>query len=445
MTTYHQFASVPVDPERGQVYAHGWQSWSPTTTYPVTGAGHRPVEPAMLTMCYRPGRPAPEVGFQAEGLLAVAPGGGRPVRLFAARDALAAVPTLRAELAGDQLLLSTDDPDAVVESTVDGPVERALAGWADGFAGHAKAPAPRPAPTAWCSWYQYYTDVTEADLLENLDAIGARDLPVDVVQIDDGWQAGIGDWLTQSSRFRSLPALVGRIRAAGRRAGIWVAPFLVGARSALAAEHPDWLVRDADAGHNWDQDLYALDVTHPGAAGYLREVFGWLRDLGIDYFKIDFCYAGALDGRRAEELPALAAYRHGLALLRDAVGPAAYLLGSGAPILPSVGLVDAMRVSPDIDPALEPAGGDLSRPSQQAATMSTVARAWQHGRFWVNDPDCLLARPAVAQRERWAATVERYGGLRSCSDRIADLDAWGLATTRRLLGSVPPPEPFPAP
>jgi alpha-galactosidase len=36
----------------------------------------------------------------------------------------------------------------------------------------------------------------------------------------------------------------------------------------------------------------------------------------------------------------------------------------------------------------------------------------------------------------------RYGGLRASSDRIADLDQWGLETTRRLLASPPPPTPF---
>jgi alpha-galactosidase len=445
MTTFHEIASVPVDLRYGRVHAHGWQSWSPTTAYPVTGSGHRPARPQMLTMCYRPGRPAPGQGFQGEGLLAVEPGDGWPVRLFAARNPLAEAPSIRAALAGDRLVVSADDPSAVAESTVDSSMDGALADWADGVTGHAMVGPLRPAPTAWCSWYQYYTAVTEADMLENLDAIGAHDLPVDVVQIDDGWQAGIGDWLALSGRFRSLADLVARIRSAGRRAGIWIAPFLAGARSRLAAEHPQWLVPGADAGHNWAQDLYALDVTHPGAAAYLREVFGWLGDIGVDYFKIDFCYAGALDGRRAGDLPALAAYRQGLALIRDAIGPGAFLLGSGAPILPSVGLVDAMRVSPDIDPALDPADGDFSRPSQRAATMSTVARAWQHGRFWVNDPDCLIARPAVAERERWAQTVQRYGGLRASSDRIADLDAWGLDTTRRLLGSVPAPAPFDPP
>jgi len=54
----------------------------------------------------------------------------------------------------------------------------------------------------------------------------------------------------------------------------------------------------------------------------------------------------------------------------------------------------------------------------------------------------VIARPAVEQRERWAEVVERYGGLRSSSDRIADLDGWGLETTRRLLASVPAPVPF---
>ena len=60
----------------------------------------------------------------------------------------------------------------------------------------------------------------------------------------------------------------------------------------------------------------------------------------------------------------------------------------------------------------------------------------------MNDPDCLIVRPGVERREEWAAVVERYGGLRASSDRIADLDEWGLATTRRLLGTPPPPVPF---
>ena len=163
-------------------------------------------------------------------------------------------------------------------------------------------------------------------------------------------------------------------------------------------------------------------------------MFGTFRELGVDYFKIDFIYAGAMEGRRAAPgMTGVAAYRRGLEVIREAIGPDAYLLGCGAPILPSVGLVDAMRVGPDIAHHFEPADGDLSQPSQRAAAQNTRWRGWQHGRFWVNDADCLVAAPHVERREEWAEVVERYSGMRVSSDRLRELDAWGLETTRRLL------------
>lgn len=50
-----------------------------------------------------------------------------------------------------------------------------------------------------------------------------------------------------------------------------------------------------------------------------------------------------------------------------------------------------------------------------------------------DEPDCLMARPAVETRERWAAHVEATGGLMASSDRLLSLDPWGVETTRRLL------------
>jgi alpha-galactosidase len=178
-------------------------------------------------------------------------------------------------------------------------------------------------------------------------------------------------------------------------------------------------------------------VTHPDAAAYLSSVLRTMRGWGVDYFKIDFMYAGACEGRRHQDVTGVQAYQRGLRLIRDAIGPDALLLGCRAPILPSVGLVDAMRVGPDMAAGYEPADGNPSLPSQRAAARNTVARAWQQGRFWVNDPDCLMARPGVQRREDWAALVERYGGLRSSGDGLRNLDPWGLETTRRLL--VPSP------
>ena len=153
--------------------------------------------------------------------------------------------------------------------------------------------------------------------------------------------------------------------------------------------------------------------------------------LGIDYLKLDFLYGGALGG--------VDAYRSGLELVREVAGPDVFLVGCGAPLLPSVGLVDAMRVSPD---TFHEGGEDGSTGLRGLVPMTS--RAWQQGRLWVNDPDCVVARPSYSQREQWAAAARRYGGLRSFSDRVAELDEWGLRTVRDLLedgGSAAPLPP----
>jgi len=449
--TFAEIAEVPIDPERALVHEEGWQSWTPTTRYRLDQAPWRAHDPTWFVMNYKDpaGLPA---SLSGEGMLALDPGDGGPVRIWAAADPTAAVPSIAAAPRGDRLVVSADGP--VTEGTYEGGLDRALGRWAGEYAARLGAGPIRPAPTLWCSWYHYYTRVSEADMIENLDAMDRLDLPVDVVQLDDGYQSELGDWLTLSDRFTSLEDLSARIRDRGRRAGIWVAPFLVGARSEVARRHPEWLVAVAggpevtdrlpvSAGHNWDQDLYALDTTHPGAQAWLTEVFSTFVARGLDLFKIDFVYAAALPGRRHADVPDVEAYRLGVRVIRDAIG-GSYLLGCGAPILPSVGLVDAMRVGADIASHYEPENGDMTRPSQRAAAMNVRARAYQHGRFWVNDPDCLVARPAVERREDWAEQILRYGGLRGSSDRLADLDDWGLATTRKVLSSAPPPVPFDA-
>ena len=173
---------------------------------------------------------------------------------------------------------------------------------------------------------------------------------------------------------------------------------------------------------------------------WIAEVFATMHRWGYDFFKVDFVYAAAIPGGRYDDVPPLHAYRQGMHTIREAIGDS-YLLGCGAPILPSVGLVDAMRVSPDTHLHYEPWDGDRSQPALASAMMTGRGRAFTQGRFWINDPDCLLARPDVERREEWAEHIRRYGGLRGSSDRIADLDEWGLETTRTLL-SESPIDPF---
>jgi len=447
-------AELPVDPARALIHVEGWQSWSVTDTLPVTAAPYRPTSANDLALDSHYAQAQPEGVFQSEGVLAVDPGDGGPVQVFGVADAAEAerhVPRIRARLRADGVLEISSDAEAVGTqvhrrgAAAGEGLQQALAAWAAGFAAFAPAPAPasRPAPTVWCSWYQYWHEVTAGDVLDDLDAMAKLDLRHDVIQLDDGYQAGVGDWLDWTGRFGDLPGLIRRIRESGHRAGIWTAPLLLGRGSRILAEHPDWAVTDprtgepVSAGHAVRDECTALDITHPGAAAYLAEVFGTLRALGIDYFKIDFIYAGAIEGRRHEPgTTGVQAYRAALRAVREAIGPESWLLGCGAPQLPSVGLVDGMRVGPDIAATWDAPDGGATAPAQANATRNVRARAWQHGVFWRNDPDSLMIRPEVERREEWAATVRAEttrGALLSISDSPRALDPWALETTRELL------------
>jgi alpha-galactosidase len=442
-----EIAAVAVHPVLARVYAEGWQSWSPAGLR-AASAPPPPVTSAQeLTETCQYQRAAPEGTHQGAGLLAVDPGDGAPPVVFGAYSVAERVPVVQAVLRDSQLIVSADGP--VVEATDSGPFGMlgSLGRWGERFAGDEPPAGERAVPAAWCSWYQYYERVTAADVALNLGRMASMDLAAEVVQVDGGWAAAPGDWLTVSPRFGDLHGLAGQIADMGRRPGIWIAPWMVGRSSELLRAHPDWVVRSpesgepAPAGAGLGEECLALDLTVPAAAEYLSTVLRTLREWGFEYFKIDFCYAGAVEGRRHEDVPGVAAYRQGLNLVRSAIGPQPVLLGCGAPVLPSVGLVDAMRVGPDISASYQPATGEessWSAPCQRNASRNVISRAWQQGRLWVNDPDCLMLRPSVERRADWAALVDRYGGLRASGDAVDELDEWALEQTRRLLVPASP-------
>lgn len=431
-----EIAAVAVHPVLARVYAEGWQSWSATGVFPV---GEPPVvaadaESLAIACQYR--RPVPAGVFQGAGLLAVDPGDGAAPVVFGAVDVASRVPVIQAALhEGDRLVISSDVPVTQLPDDGPGGLLAALGRWAERFEPDRDPRALRPVPAVWCSWYQYCERVTAADVTANLGLMASLGLPVDVVQIDDGYHTGAGDWLSVRPEFGDLPGLVGRIRDSGRRAGIWIAPWLAGRSSELARDHEDWLLRSPVTGEPLyagtvvRDACFALNLMHPAAAAHIGDVLRRMRSWGIDYFKVDFCYAGAYQE--------VAAYRDGLRLIRSAIGPGAVLVACGAPTLASAGLVDAMRVGPDIAARYEPPSGSLTAPSQRNATRNVLARAWQHGRLWINDPDCMMLRPAVERREDWAAVLARYGGVRASGDGLGELDSWGLERTRDLLRPSP--------
>jgi alpha-galactosidase len=230
--------------------------------------------------------------------------------------------------------------------------------FAERWAEEAGARVGDPPPPGWCSWYHYFGQVTPADVRANLELAARHGLGL--VQIDDGYQAAVGDWLEAADPWQEGTAALAReITTAGLTAGIWTAPFLAAEGSALAREHPEWLARDERgdplrAMFNplaWGGWALALDTTNPAVGDHLRSVFASLRAQGFRYHKTDFCFAAAVPATRSRAgMTRAEALRAGLQAVRDGIGDDGFLLGCGCPFGPAVGVLDAMRVSPDVAP-----------------------------------------------------------------------------------------------
>jgi alpha-galactosidase len=310
-----------------------------------------------------------------------------------------------------------------------------------------------PAPLGWCSWYQYFADVTPADVRANVEALAGRGF--ELVQIDDGYQAAIGDWRSFAPEWKEgVAGLAHEIRHAGMQAGIWTAPFLLGPNSEVLRDHPDWVSIHEPTGYpskaaynpgNWGGWAVALDPTRPDVLEHLRTTYAALVDDGFDYHKIDFCYAAALPARRHDPTRTRAeSLRMGLEAVREGIGDRSFLLGCGCPFGPAVGIVDAMRVSADVAPVWAPdqhwPGLYETAPAAVNAIAASVLRAPLHRRVFINDPDCVLLRPTdtrldAGQRSFLAAVVTGTGAFTLVSDdlrRYTDAE-WGLLEALRSV------------
>ena len=253
-------------------------------------------------------------------------------------------------------------------------------------------------PRVWCSWYSLYRWVSESSFLEALEGLG--DLPFDVIQLDEGWEIAIGDWEANEKFPSGMAALADKIRASGHIPGLWLAPFMVTLNSALSRQHPDWLLRDEQgqlvkAGLNWKGITYALDSSHPEMLAWLDALIRKVRDWGYEYLKLDFLYAGALPGKRKNDLPREAAYRQAMQIVRAAAGDA-YLLGCAALIIPSLGLCDGMRIGPDVAPYWINTPMSLwlnnpNHPGTRNALRTSLHRLWLQPLVHT-DPDVIFFR-----------------------------------------------------
>ncbi len=294
-------------------------------------------------------------------------------------------------------------------------------------------------PTGWCSWYCFGPRVTAQQVLDNLDFIAKNVPQLKYIQIDDGYQPAMGDWLETGAAFGgNVQGVLKQIRARGFEPAIWVAPFVAEEKSHLFAQHPDWFVRDEEGKPlrsdrvtfgGWRRGpWYALDGTHPEAQKRLESVFRTMRqEWGCTYFKLDANFWGAIHGGHFHDPRAtrIEAYRRGMrAILRGARD--GFILGCNHPLWPSLGLIHGSRSSNDIKRSWD-------RIKQTAR--QNLSRNWQNGRLWWNDPDavCLVGDLPLTEFRFHATAIYASGGMVLSGDDLTKISPERLEMLRKLL------------
>lgn len=304
--------------------------------------------------------------------------------------------------------------------------------WKDELAGLSRGePGPTPLlprldhrPGGWNSWYNYYGKVTRKDILAETAALRAAGFRLDFVQIDDGWQAEVGDWLSVSPRFGGrMIDLASAIRDAGFEPGIWVAPLVASKRAEVFRK--GW-VKPWKAGWNpgWGSSISALDLGRPEVLDYVRRVGDTFCEWGFGLVKADFLYAAAVrpwGGRtRAQRM------RQAMRLLRETMP--GRLLGCGVPLASAVGLCDWCRLGADTTAKWEDGlltfFGYRERPSTRAALRTILNRWFMDGTLFVLDPDVFIFGPGRltdTERRTIYEVMTTVGGMQSFSDSVASL------------------------
>lgn len=307
----------------------------------------------------------------------------------------------------------------------------------------------------WCSWYQYFNDIDESVIRSNLVFAENHQnvLPLTLFQIDDGFEAQVGDWVNFSKGFpKGVAPLAEEIRDAGFMPGLWLAPFILHSRSKTARAYRHWLLRNrfgipVNAGFLWNNFTNALDLTSPEVLAHIRKLIHTaVHEWGFNYLKLDFLYAASLKGKYHDRTKTRAqVLRQGLETIREAAGPDAVLLGCGVPLGPSIDIFNAMRIGADVGPYWEPHlfpphilfRHEPNIPSTRNALQNIISRSLFHHRWWINDPDCLILRAdshlTLTELQTLATAIAMTGGSLLLSDDLTKLKKERIRIAEQLL------------
>jgi alpha-galactosidase len=285
--------------------------------------------------------------------------------------------------------------------------------------------------TGWTSWYNHYQNISESIVINNLKSYADLPQPIDIFQVDDGYQQAIGDWLlVDHDKFPlGMKYIADEIHQVGIKAGIWLAPFVCVKESHIYKNHMDWLRKDDQGnllmgGSNWG-GFYVLDMEQEAVLDYLKHVFDVvINHWGYDMVKLDFLYAACMVPTKTKTRGQLMA--EAMDFLRACVGDK-LILGCGVPLASAFGKVDYCRIGCDV-------GLDWNdkyymrwfhreRISTYHAINNTIGRSHLNKRAFLNDPDVFILRDesvslTTTQKKTLATVNKLFGNLLFTSDDL---------------------------
>ena len=139
------------------------------------------------------------------------------------------------------------------------------------------------------------------------------------------------------------------------------------------------------------------------------------------------------------------AYRRAIEVIREAAGDDVYLLACGAPVIPSIGVFDGIRVGPDVAPYWDNEDRTVHL-ADRAGPGTADAIATSLSRFWLRpvidiDPDVAYFRSRYTllshDQRRSLVDLAHVCGFRATSDPLEWLDAAERAELESFLTVEP--------
>jgi len=294
----------------------------------------------------------------------------------------------------------------------------------------------------WCSWYDRGITI-DARHVENVTAAIAKNynrLPMQVIQIDSGWEQSRGEWEVDRYKFPAgLAPLASKIREIGAIPGIWMSPVL----TERPPRNPAW------------GEGRGLDATNPEVQQFIRTMIRDRTPEGYRYFKFDFTQFLTFP-IYDQKLTRFQSMRNLFRLYREAIGEDSYMLACvGMVLRPVLGFADAARIGTDakprwtMPPALDGLPGDNMNISDCIRSVGATALA--NGILHANDPDPTYTpeppskvtpkRFTLPEIRTWHSFVGLLGGLMMVSEPLDAPEFKDGGDMTRLIEILDPPAP----